>query len=130
MVCIDVFRGRSRRKTTSRSSNTVYSADECILLQYSVRHLLSLYRMFKKQPRPIQDPGFGSYWTVDISTTPGTKRPRKRGRQARIFERNASPRVDCRSVSPEAVEFLPPFQPSSAPPRSCGARKGIHHTMN
>ena len=106
------------------SSHHHYSADECILLQDSVRHLLSLYRMFKKQPRPVQDPGFGSYWTVDISATPGTKRPRKRGRQARIFERNASPRVDCRSVSPEAVEFLPPFQPSSAPPRSCVGEEG------
>ena len=106
------------------SSHRHCSADECILLQDSVRHLLSLYRMFKKQPRPVQDPGFGSYWTVDISATPGTKRPRKRGRQTRIFERNASPRVDCRLVSPEAVGFLPPFQPSSAPPRRCVGEDG------
>lgn len=26
------------------------------------------------------DPGFGSYWTVNLSAPPGTKRPRKRGR--------------------------------------------------
>ncbi|KAG6842455.1 hypothetical protein C0991_007585 [Blastosporella zonata] len=28
----------------------------------------------------VTDPGFGSYWTVNLSAPPGTKRPRKRGR--------------------------------------------------
>ncbi|KAF9567782.1 hypothetical protein CPC08DRAFT_680482 [Agrocybe pediades] len=45
----------------------------------SVRHHLSLNRLFERQPRPVTDPGFGSYWTVDLLAPPGTKRPRKRG---------------------------------------------------
>ncbi|KZV74064.1 winged helix DNA-binding domain-containing protein, partial [Peniophora sp. CONT] len=31
----------------------------------SVRHHLSLNRLFERQPRPVTDPGFGSYWTVN-----------------------------------------------------------------
>ncbi|KZT08670.1 uncharacterized protein LAESUDRAFT_723570 [Laetiporus sulphureus 93-53] len=46
----------------------------------SVRHHLSLNRLFERQPRPATDPGFGSYWTVNLDAPPGTKRPRKRGR--------------------------------------------------
>ncbi|KAF8226283.1 hypothetical protein L208DRAFT_1407259 [Tricholoma matsutake] len=46
----------------------------------SVRHHLSLNRLFERQPRPVTDPGFGSYWTVNLAAPPGTKRPRKRGR--------------------------------------------------
>lgn len=51
------------------------------LFQQSVRHHLSLNRLFERQPRPVTDPGFGSYWTVNLLAPPGTKRPRKRGRQ-------------------------------------------------
>lgn len=36
--------------------------------------------MFERQTRPVTDPGFGSYWTVNLEAPPGTKRPRKRGR--------------------------------------------------
>jgi len=36
--------------------------------------------LFERQPRPVTDPGFGSYWTVNLTAPPGTKRPRKRGR--------------------------------------------------
>lgn len=39
--------------------------------------------MFERQPRPVTDPGFGSYWTVNLQAPPGTKRPRKRGRPQR-----------------------------------------------
>lgn len=53
-----------------------YSLDK----QQSVRHHLSLNRLFERQPRPVTEPGFGSYWTVNLSAPPGTKRPRKRGR--------------------------------------------------
>lgn len=31
----------------------------------------------------MTDPGFGSYWTVNLEAPPGTKRPRKRGRPQR-----------------------------------------------
>lgn len=45
-----------------------------------MRHHLSLNRLFERQPRPVTEPGFGSYWTVNLQAPPGTKRPRKRGR--------------------------------------------------
>ncbi|KAJ6483884.1 hypothetical protein DFH09DRAFT_1054687 [Mycena vulgaris] len=50
----------------------------------SVRHHLSLNRLFERQPRPATDPGFGSYWTVNLAAPPGTKRPRKRGRPNKV----------------------------------------------
>ena len=54
-----------------------------LMVQQSVRHHLSLNRLFERQPRPVTDPGFGSYWTVNLQAPPGTKRPRKRGRPQR-----------------------------------------------
>lgn len=53
--------------------------------QQSVRHHLSLNRLFERQPRPVTDPGFGSYWTVNLTAPPGTKRPRKRGRTSKAI---------------------------------------------
>lgn len=41
---------------------------------------MSLSRLFEKVAKPVTDPGFGSYWTVNLDAPPGTKRPRKRGR--------------------------------------------------
>ena len=35
----------------------------------------------------MTEPGFGSYWTVNLTAPPGTKRPRKRGR-SNIHENN------------------------------------------
>ncbi|TDL28078.1 winged helix DNA-binding domain-containing protein, partial [Rickenella mellea] len=49
----------------------------------SVRHHLSLNRLFEREPRPVTEPGFGSYWTVNLQAPPGTKRPRKRGRASK-----------------------------------------------
>ncbi|KAG9314136.1 hypothetical protein JVU11DRAFT_4921 [Chiua virens] len=57
----------------------------------SVRHHLSLNRLFERQPRPATDPGFGSYWTVNLSAPPGTKRPRKRGRTSKAVSSGPSP---------------------------------------
>lgn len=40
-------------------------------------------KLFEKVPRPLTDPGIGSYWTVNV-TAHGAKRPRKRkNRQAK-----------------------------------------------
>ncbi|KAF5368389.1 hypothetical protein D9758_002173 [Tetrapyrgos nigripes] len=85
----------------------------------SVRHHLSLNRLFERQPRPVTDPGFGSYWTVNLLAPPGTKRPRKRGRKPKKdpatspAKRRGRPRKESPSVSvkikmsPEVDELLP-----------------------
>jgi len=79
--------GSPRKRLTIRE---IYAAMETKYTYYktagptwkqSVRHHLSLNRLFERQPRPVTDPGFGSYWTVNLTAPPGTKRPRKRGRQ-------------------------------------------------
>ncbi|KAI0778706.1 hypothetical protein BD413DRAFT_466384 [Trametes elegans] len=67
----------------------------------SVRHHLSLNRLFERQPRPPSDPGFGSYWTVNLDAPPGTKRPRKRG---------------GRAGKPDGSDSLTVLGPSSPPP--------------
>ncbi|KAG1766430.1 hypothetical protein EDD22DRAFT_978467 [Suillus occidentalis] len=84
--------GSARRRLTIRE---IYAAMEEKYLYFrtagptwkqSVRHHLSLNRLFEKQPRPVTDPGFGSYWTVNLSAPPGTKRPRKRGRPTKAAD--------------------------------------------
>ncbi|KAF5385324.1 hypothetical protein D9615_001197 [Tricholomella constricta] len=81
--------GSPRKRLTIRE---IYAAMEAKYSYYktagptwkqSVRHHLSLNRLFERQPRPVTDPGFGSYWTVNLTAPPGTKRPRKRGRQSK-----------------------------------------------
>ncbi|KAJ7696693.1 hypothetical protein B0H17DRAFT_1267437, partial [Mycena rosella] len=44
----------------------------------SIRHGLSLYKMFVKIGRPTNEPGKGSYWVLDISDGEKFARPRKR----------------------------------------------------
>ncbi|KAJ7361469.1 hypothetical protein DFH08DRAFT_911195 [Mycena albidolilacea] len=78
----------------------------------SVRHHLSLNRLFERQPRPATDPGFGSYWTVNLLAPPGTKRPRKRGRPNK--EAAAQPKKD---------DPPPEEGPSSTKPRRGRPRK-------
>ncbi|KAI0348292.1 hypothetical protein BDW22DRAFT_1350477 [Trametopsis cervina] len=77
----------------------------------SVRHHLSLNRLFERQPRPATDPGFGSYWTVNLEAPPGTKRPRKRGRAQKDTPLQPPP-------IPEAAPFQPaPIRLEEAPKR-------------
>ncbi|XP_006454125.1 hypothetical protein AGABI2DRAFT_189431 [Agaricus bisporus var. bisporus H97] len=66
----------------------------------SVRHHLSLNRLFERQPRPVTDPGFGSYWTVNLAAPPGTKRPRKRGRTSKSESGGTKRRGRPRKISP------------------------------
>lgn len=99
--------------------------------QQSVRHHLSLNRLFERQPRPVTDPGFGSYWTVNLSAPPGTKRPRKRGRMSKAIsgpaqvdsaqpnqqKKRGRPRkpLEQRGTSAEPSTFAspPPFTPGT-----------------
>ncbi|EIN13889.1 hypothetical protein PUNSTDRAFT_140325 [Punctularia strigosozonata HHB-11173 SS5] len=62
----------------------------------SVRHHLSLSRLFERTPRPPTEPGFGSHWTVNLAAPPGTKRPRKRGKRKSLPD-----------TPPETITILP-----------------------
>ena len=66
-------------------------------MQQSVRHHLSLSRLFERQDRPASAPGHGSYWTVNLDAPPGTKRPRKRGRSKKDGDDAESSAKRCRS---------------------------------
>ncbi|KAJ7070779.1 hypothetical protein C8F01DRAFT_1206476 [Mycena amicta] len=72
----------------------------------SVRHHLSLNRLFERQPRPATEPGFGSYWTVNLLAPPGTKRPRKRGRP----NKDARPPGKATPIQPIFIEQNGPTQ--------------------
>lgn len=88
-----------------------------LFYQQSVRHHLSLNRLFERQTRPVTDPGFGSYWTVNLEAPPGTKRPRKRGRPAGKDTSEENPPAPTRKrgrprKNPEAAPY--PESPSIA----------------
>ncbi|OSD06203.1 hypothetical protein PYCCODRAFT_1432015 [Trametes coccinea BRFM310] len=79
----------------------------------SVRHHLSLNRLFERQPRPPSDPGFGSYWTVNLDAPPGTKRPRKRG--GRPNKNDGSESGALTVLGPSSSSPPPPMVPRTLP---------------
>lgn len=60
--------------------------------------------MFERQTRPVTDPGFGSYWTVNLDAPPGTKRPRKRGRAAKEYAKDGSLAIKKRGRPRKSTE--------------------------
>lgn len=109
--------GSARRRLTIRE---IYAAMEEKYLYFrtagptwkqSVRHHLSLNRLFEKQPRPVTDPGFGSYWTVNLSAPPGTKRPRKRGRPTKAVEDPSNSAQQKKRGRPrKSIDLLSPLK--------------------
>lgn len=134
--------GSARRRLTIRE---IYAAMEEKYLYFrtagptwkqSVRHHLSLNRLFEKQPRPVTDPGFGSYWTVNLSAPPGTKRPRKRGRPTKAADESSNPTQQKKRGRPrKSIDLLSPLNSLAAgsgcsiPPCNISAvrTEGSHH---
>ncbi|KAL5525781.1 hypothetical protein ACEPAG_7118 [Sanghuangporus baumii] len=53
---------------------------DSVAFSNSIRHLLSLLAAFVREPKPVTEPGKGSYWRVDFSKGEGNKRMRKRNK--------------------------------------------------
>ncbi|KAF4596636.1 forkhead box protein [Pleurotus pulmonarius] len=76
----------------------------------SIRHNLSLNKVFRNTARPITEPGKGSYWELDISQGEGYKRERKRRKktasssQSTAEDDDNSDDNDDGSTSPPATQ--------------------------
>ncbi|KAJ7220207.1 hypothetical protein GGX14DRAFT_355342 [Mycena pura] len=69
-----IYEALQERFAFFRSTN----GHDTVAWQGSVRHAMSLYRIFVNRERDMGDKGRGSYWTIDIRNGEGYTRDRKR----------------------------------------------------
>ncbi|KAG2351869.1 hypothetical protein BDR07DRAFT_1441182 [Suillus spraguei] len=74
----------------------------------SIRHNLSLNKVFKHVPRAITEPGKGGYWQLDCSGGEGYKRPRKRRSKSARAALEQSDDDDSSSEADTEGANLPP----------------------